>query len=397
MRNKILISTLVVSASCFAVDLPVVADVHVGPSTPQAGSLPNLLVGGGNKALLRFDMGVLPAGLRPEQVVKATLVFHVNRIVAAGPIQVSTLYGPFDEMTATGVAPSSAMPIPMAVVQGLNMLDVTANVQAWVGVPANAFGLQLAAPTGGSTSVMVDSRENTATSFAAEIRVVLAGMVGPTGAQGAPGLPGVPGLRGATGATGPTGATGATGAGGENDPQLVSALCAAMGKLALNTGFYCPPKTVFITAATFTGDLGGLSTADRRCVDEARANGLGMNYKAWLSTAQYPVSQRLVPSAGIYRMVDGTIVANGWADLLDGQLFTPVNRTAANQVVSSTNVVWTGTTAPGGASGEDCNGWTSSSSAVIATAGYSHQMNALWTHAVALGCNAAVRLYCVEQ
>ena len=108
MRNKLLISMLLVAASCYAVDLPVVADVHAGPSTAQAGALPNLLVGGGNKALLRFDMGVLPAGLRSEQVVKATLVFHVSRILVAGPLQVSMLYGPFEEMTVTAATARSA-------------------------------------------------------------------------------------------------------------------------------------------------------------------------------------------------------------------------------------------------------------------------------------------------
>ena len=46
----------------YGMELPVVTDVHVGPTTPQAGALPNLLVGGGNKALLRFDLGLLPAG-----------------------------------------------------------------------------------------------------------------------------------------------------------------------------------------------------------------------------------------------------------------------------------------------------------------------------------------------
>lgn len=402
MRNKLLISTLLVAASCSAVDLPVVADVHAGPSTAQAGALPNLLVGGGNKVLLRFDMGVLPAGLRPEQVVKATLVFHVSRILVAGPLQVSMLYGPFDEMTVTAAtAPSSAMPIPMPVVQGLNTVDVTWMVQSWVSAPVNAFGLQLAPPPAASTSVQVDSKENIATSFAAEIRVVLAGMVGPAGPQGMPGL---------AGARGATGATGATGAAGQNDPQLLHAVCAALSKVSVPTGLNCPAKTVFVTAGLYGAGFGSLDRADQVCQTEASANGLTGTYKAWLSASGPPgpipapngvwlltVSQRFTPTAGQYRLVDGTLVAYNFNDLLDGQLLQPINRMPNGQVVTSSYAVWTGTTASGGSNGMDCGNWRSTSSGVAGSAGNAALSGSQWTMAVAAGCDASMRLYCIEQ
>ena len=91
-----------------------------------------IAVGGGNKALLRFDMGLLPAGLRADQVVKATLVFHVNRIVAAGPLWVSQLFGRFEEMRAMASnAPFSSGAIPMTPVLGVNALDLAFVVQNW--------------------------------------------------------------------------------------------------------------------------------------------------------------------------------------------------------------------------------------------------------------------------
>ncbi|MFN7938786.1 MAG: DNRLRE domain-containing protein [Bryobacteraceae bacterium] len=386
MRNRILISTLLFTASCSAVDLPVVADVHVGPSATQAGALPNLLVGGGNKALLRFAMDVLPAGLNPAQVAKATLVFHVNRIATGGGLRVTQLNGAFDEMTvmAGNAPPAFGFSFGVTPVQGLNLVDVTPVVQQWLAVPGAAFGFELAAANGASTSLQVDSRENTATSFGAELRVVLTGPAGPQGPQGI------------AGAAGATGATGATGPSGQNDPQMLSAVCAILGKMTVPTGLICPPKTVFVTGGTYTGNIGGLAKADQICRLEAEANGLTGTYKAWLSTAQNPVSQRFTPTAGQYKLVTGTVIANGFADLTDGQLLAPVNRAANGQLVT-TDYVWTGTTTSGSAEGKDCSGWTTASTAISGTAGLNPESGIQWTMSVWLNCSLSLRLYCFEQ
>ncbi|MFN7938779.1 MAG: DNRLRE domain-containing protein [Bryobacteraceae bacterium] len=398
------------AGALYGVDLPVVADVHVGASTPQAGALPNLLVGGGNKALLRFHMGLLPAGLRMDQVVKATLVFHVNRIVAAGPLQVSQLMGPFEEMTATGAnAPFATTQVPITPVSGVNALDITWIVQTWVGSPTLAHGLEIAVPTGSTASVQIDSRENTATSFAAELRVVLTGMAGPTGAQGQQGLPGVAGARGATGATG---ATGPAGTGLQSDPQLMTALCAALSQGTLvTTGLTCPPKTVFVTAGTFAANFGSLEAADAICQNEANQNGLSGKYKAWLSSTRPPgpipppngwkwlltVKERFTPTIAPYRLVNGTVIAYNFADLLDGQLEAPINRMANGQEVPSPHYVWTGTTAGGDSTGQNCYGWSSTLSMDTAVAGFAGFAVSQWSMSAVVRCNESLRFYCMEQ
>ncbi|MFN7938787.1 MAG: DNRLRE domain-containing protein [Bryobacteraceae bacterium] len=386
-----MISTLLFAASCSAVDLPVVADVQVGPSATQAGALPNLLVGGGNKALLRFGMNVLPAGLNPAQVVKATLVFHVNRIVAAGALQVAQLNGPFDEMTVVSgnAPPASGFALAVTPVQGLNLVDVTPVVQQWIAVPAGAYGFELSA---GSGSVMVDSRENTATSFAAEIRVVLSGPVGATGATGATGAPGVAGAAGAPGVTGPTGPTGA------NDPQMLAAVCNLLSASTVTANLNCPPKTIFITNALFTGNLGGLAGADAACQLEGEAAGLSGRFKAWLSTSQSSAAQRLVHWPGPYRLPNGTLVANNWADLTDGVLAFPIQMAAGGFGAGTPQLAWTGTEANGSATGFDCGGWSDGTAAANGTVGlYVFYNRPGWTNQATQFCSTFQRLYCVQQ
>lgn len=398
------------AGALYGVDLPVVADVHVGASTPQAGALPSLLAGGGNKALLRFHMGLLPAGLRMDQVVKATLVFHVNRMATAGPMQVAQLMGPFEEMTATGAnAPFSVMQVHFVPVSGVNAVDVTVLVQNMVSAPTLAHGLEIAAITGSTASVQIDSRENTATSFAAELRVVLTGMAGPTGAQGLQGLPGVAGAKGATGATG---ATGPAGNGLQSDPQLMTALCAALGQGTLvNTGLTCPPKTVFVTARTVQGNFGSVTVGDTICQTEASQNGLSGTYKAWLSSTSPPaptappngwkwlltVKERFTPTIGAYRLVNGTVVAYNFTDLSDGQLQAPINRMANGQEAPSPLNVWTGTTAGGDSTGQNCYGWSSSLSMDAGIAGFAGLTGSQWSIASATRCSESLRLYCMEQ
>ncbi|MBS1826471.1 MAG: DNRLRE domain-containing protein [Acidobacteria bacterium] len=391
MRNRLLISALAFAAGCSAVDLPVVADVHVGPSTPQAGALPNLLVGGGNRALLRFGMNVLPVGMNPAQVVKATLVFHVNRVVTAGQLQVAQLNGPFEEMTVSSgnAPPAFGFAFPVTPVQGPNLVDVTPIVQQWIAVPAAAYGFELSAASGSSASVMVDSKENTATSYGAEIRLVLSGPVGATGATGAQGLAGAAGAPGATGPTGPTGGT---------DPQILTAVCNLLSASTVTANVPCPAKTIFITNNLFNGNMGGLAGADALCQGEAAAAGLSGQYKAWLSTAQSSAAQRLGHWPGPYQLPNGTLVANNWADLTDGALSFPIQMAANGFNVGTPQTVWTGTDAPGASTGSDCGGWSVGTNAASGTVGlYIFNNRPGWTNQSSLVCNTSQRLYCVQQ
>lgn len=381
--NRILLMMLAASAA-YGIDLPVVADAHVGASSAQSGALPNLLVGGGNRALLRFDLSVLPAGLSPSQVVKATLVFHVNRIASAGSMRVAPLAGPFQEMTVTqATAPPGLGVAPVSVIQGLNLVDITPIVQFWVTSPASAFGIELAAPETTGLSVTIDSRENTATSFAAEIRVVLSGPAGP---------------QGLTGLTGPTGATGVTGPAGAVNPSVQAGLCEVLvaANRPLPQGLDCPSKLVFVTNSASTGNFGGLAAADAVCNNEAEAARRFGTFKAWLSDSTQSPASRMTQSTAPYRRSDGALVAYNWADLTDGSLHASINLTAAGVAIGSPFLAWTNTATNGTTlSSNHCDNWTTVS--VAGRGGSPLRTDTGWTHFSLGSCNVSGRLYCIQQ
>ncbi|MDZ4247347.1 MAG: DUF1554 domain-containing protein, partial [Dehalococcoidia bacterium] len=77
-------------------------------------------------------------------------------------------------------------------------------------------------------------------------------------------------------------------------------------------------KRVFVTAATYNGNLGGLSGADAKCQASANAVNLGGTWKAWLSDSNTSAGSRLNHSDSPYRLLNGTTIANNWDDLVDG-------------------------------------------------------------------------------
>jgi hypothetical protein len=128
---------------------------------------------------------------------------------------------------------------------------------------------------------------------------------------------------------------------------------------------------VFVTNATFSGDLGGLAGADAKCQAAASAANLSGTYRAWLSTtASSPAADATFTKAsGPYRRVDGVQVVADWADLTDGTLGAAIRVTETGTQLFN-NSVWTHTlpdgTAGGVAHGGDCAGWTEGSGSLLA-------------------------------
>ena len=94
-----------------ALDLPLAGDTTLNANLPNAsfGAVPNLSIGAGSAALLRFDLGSLPSGTTAAQVSKATLVLYVNRVGSAGAVEVQTVLGTWSEATTTSAtAPITA-------------------------------------------------------------------------------------------------------------------------------------------------------------------------------------------------------------------------------------------------------------------------------------------------
>ena len=76
-----LLALLLFAPLAQATIVPLIGDAHVSASRPGSnfGTVSNLYVGGGNTALLQFDLSKLPSGITSDQIAKATLTLFVNR------------------------------------------------------------------------------------------------------------------------------------------------------------------------------------------------------------------------------------------------------------------------------------------------------------------------------
>ena len=157
-------------------------------------------------------------------------------------------------------------------------------------------------------------------------------------------------------------------------------------------------STVFVTSALSRGNYGGLSGADANCQFVADRAGLPLSetYKAWLSDSTGSPDTRFYKSPGPYTLIDGTILADNWDDLIDGSFNARINIDQDGNTITAPMEVWTNTKNDGTAANpNDCNNWTSKtnsySSRVSSTANDSFQP--LYTST----CNNYYQLYCFQQ
>lgn len=289
-------TTALGAGPALALDAPLAADAHTSAALPanNFGALPTLNVGGGATALLRFDLGTLPAGTTAARLVKATLVLHVNRVGSPGAIDLHPVNGPWTE---AGVTAASQPPAGGSSLLGLAVpapgqfmaVDVTAQVKSWVSNPATNFGWALAPATAAPATVaFFDSKENTATGHVARLDLTLAdqgpvgpvGPVGPQGLQGPAGKNGVDGRNGNDGAPGATGATGATGAQGLPGPQGIQGVPGPRGP-AGDTGATGPAGPLNLVYSRITNSVGGNVRAERiiNCPAGTRVIGGGCGHR----------------------------------------------------------------------------------------------------------------------
>lgn len=156
---------------------------------------------------------------------------------------------------------------------------------------------------------------------------------------------------------------------------------------------------IFITSTRYDGNLGGLAGADAKCQARADAANLGGTWKAWLSDSTTSASSRLIKDTGPYKLLNGTVIANGWDDLADGTIQNPININEFNQPASGTS--WTHTNEYGGIFGTltPCNNWTSvGGDYTYDLIGNYLKTDKEWT-AWPSGtyCNVPQTLYCFEQ
>ena len=165
----------------------------------------------------------------------------------------------------------------------------------------------------------------------------------------------------------------------------------------------CVPdaRRVFVTSERYPGDFGGLVAADQICQALALAAGLTGDYKAWLSDAEQGAAARLEHSPLPYVLVDGSLVAQDWADLTDAALLHPIDVDENGQKVvgggcQQATAAWTSTKFTGAPVGEQhCLNWQ-----VARFSGRAGELGALgndWTNSCTLTCASQLHLYCFEQ
>lgn len=187
-----------------------------------------------------------------------------------------------------------------------------------------------------------------------------------------------------------------------------------------------PAKRVFVTSVFYNGNLGGLAGADAKCQERAGAANLGGTWKAWLSSNTVSAASRLSRSNNPYKLLDGTIIANNWAQLIstDKTILAPIRISELRTIVNG--YVWTNTNDIGGIRNiipeNTCFGWTSASGSYGGFVGDSRltyqtvtwidptntvrtNLFNQWTDAQGQGvgyndysyCNKSLSLYCFEQ
>jgi hypothetical protein len=133
-------------------------------------------------------------------------------------------------------------------------------------------------------------------------------------------------------------------------------LRAAVGQPVLLACPDCVVNIVFLSSATYNGNLGGLAGADEKCQALATAASLDGVFTAWLSSSTTDAIERLAGTAGRFVLVDGTLIAADLSDLTDGSLAAPIDKTESGVTISDDPRAWTGTAATGTACFQASNG-----------------------------------------
>ncbi|MCY1057301.1 hypothetical protein [Nannocystis sp. SCPEA4] len=180
----------------------------------------------------------------------------------------------------------------------------------------------------------------------------------------------------------------------------------------LSCGFY--GRLLFVTAAKFTGNLGGVSGADLKCRAAASQAGLANAnaYRAWISddfqspATRFEQWELAVPLI----LPGGLVVADDLLDLVDNGPHTGISRTEMGDVVHQ-ELVWTNTSAFGETFSvtDHCDAWLSASDTLETRQG----LNALaiedgpdwdiwrderwWTSYLNLRCHKVAHLYCIDD
>jgi hypothetical protein len=158
-------------------------------------------------------------------------------------------------------------------------------------------------------------------------------------------------------------------------------------------------RLLFVTSATTTGALGGLTGAHGLCrvaaANGAATAGIDAQWFALLATLDGVRARDHVQGLGAVVDVGGRPLARSVPELWEGALVNGVIADEDGAAATGNLSVWTGARPSGVPSGDDCAGWTDGASAQ-ATVGTAGATGPAWLDASSGPCSAARRLYCIS-
>jgi len=169
---------------------------------------------------------------------------------------------------------------------------------------------------------------------------------------------------------------------------------------------------MFVTSTLHDCALGGLTGADAICQARAQAVHLPGQYMAWLADANGSPATRMTHHTGLYQLVTGAAIAQGWNDLTDGNLASKIDRTEAGaqlggvlcdasqptcHFICEGGEVWSNVDGAGNRRNvADCTGWTVLGTG---TAGNDGKTDVTWTAGTctSIGAGSTLPIFCVQQ
>jgi len=150
-----------------------------------------------------------------------------------------------------------------------------------------------------------------------------------------------------------------------------------------------PQKYIFVSAASYNGNLGGVSGADAKCnADAAKPN--SSTYKAHIYHGTGTIGGELsnLSTSYDYKNASNAKAISGGSSISSGvpsiDLIKPISTASVS--------VWFGN------STDNCTNWTSASSLVNSVTGDSNaQSGNLYRQSNNLACNNLFRIYCIEN
>jgi len=343
---------------------------------------------------------------------------------AQGPQGLTGAIGPAGPMGATGpagpVGPAGPIgPAGPAGPTGANGPQGPAGPQGPQGPPVNFRGNWASATSyavgdtvffNGSSYISLVSSNTGNQPDTSPTQWALLAQQGATGQQGPQGLTGAigpAGPMGATGPAGPAGPTGPTGPSGPAGPTQLADICNVVSYFWGEAAVGCL-KIAFVTSGNYQPNFGGVAGGNRICQQEATANGLPGQYKAWLSDSTSSPSVSFAQSSVPYVLMDAnhSMVANNWVQLISGSLSHPINVHPDGTTDPNGLPPWTATKLDGTLAAGDtsCNNWTDNTNSYHGLSGEDAVTDFRWTQLYPYTCanggaagSFALPLYCFQQ